>query len=176
MEEKQYLKLGLLPWMPKNIKALKEQGFWTTQESIDEAFQKAIWMTIERWQQLADIRNAEIWASEEWKQEKAQSMRNLEIHVRDIKDAKRSGRDVFEGDWVMLDHIVHMYMTYQEFIDYNLEHWTDWKVGESKGNLYGYTEERLKQYYPKERFNAEKMRPCTCKMCTPQWHGKTYYF
>ena len=42
MEEKQYLKLGLLPWMPKNIEALKEQGFWTTQESIDEAFQKAI--------------------------------------------------------------------------------------------------------------------------------------
>ena len=176
MKQKQYIKIGLLPWMPKNIEALKKQHFWTTQESIDEAFQKAIWKTIERWEQLASIRDAEMWASTEWKQEKANAMRNLEVHVRDIKDARQVGREAYEGDWVMIDHIIHMYMTYQEFIDYNLKHWTDWQVGESKGNFYGFTEKQLKAYYPEKRFNAEKMQPCTCKMCEPQWHGKTYYF
>jgi hypothetical protein len=182
MEEKQYLKLGLLPWMPKNIKALKEQGFWTTQESIDEAFQKAIWKTIERWEDLAKIRDAEMWGwkSEEWMEEKAHRMRDLEIDVRDIKEKSASGIDSLdprmEKHWVMIHHTKHMYMSYQEWIDFCMKHWTDFRVGERKGNFYGFTEERMKRYYPKERFDAEKMKPCTCKMCTPQWYGKTYYF
>jgi hypothetical protein len=176
---KAQITISLLPWMSKDVEVLQEQGFLTTQESIDDAFMDAVQDILKKYQTLTEIRQEvfDCRLFESWEEERASRMGDISIHVRDIKQRRLDGGELHDrrsdGDWAMLDHCKHMYMTYQEWIDYMMEHWTDWKVGESKGHLYGWTEEQMKRHWPKKRFDAAKMKPCTCSMCKD---GKSYCF
>ena len=170
--EKQYLKISLYPWMPKVIEELQEQGFLTTQEHIDDAFQTIVFDTLKKWQQLAEMRKelpSKYGHGETWEAQKQESLSNIPYHVQYVKENLQRGCDIYEtcvdSHLQVIECRKHTYMTYQEWIDYNMKHWVDWEYNGKKGIIYGYTEQQVKAWYPEDRFNYEKAKPCTCKMC-----------
>ena len=173
MKNKKQIQIGLTTHMIKTIERLQDQGFLTSQESIDYAFRDGIYDTLKKWERLADIRNEVpnpyYCENATWEQQRDEALSDVWIHVRNIKEDREKGVELYDSRithrFNKIEHTKHMYMTYQQWIDYHLEHWTDWKLNGKNGYFYGWTEEKLKEHFKENFFNAEKMHPCTCDYC-----------
>tara|TARA_R110002012_G_scaffold234397_1_gene408004 strand:+ start:98 stop:619 length:522 start_codon:yes stop_codon:yes gene_type:complete len=172
MRNNKHIQIGFTPTMIKTLERLQDQGFLTSQESIDDAFYESIYDTLKKWQHLADIRNEEPdpYLDSTWEQQRDAALSDVRIHVRYIKEYRENGVELYDSRithlFNVIEHTKHKYMTYQQWIDYHLEHWTDWKLNGKPGHFYGWTEEKLKaRGFPEAHFNAEKMHPCTCAGC-----------
>ena len=173
MRNNKHIQIGFTPTMIKTLERLQDQGFLTSQESIDYAFSDSILDTLKKWERLADIRNEVpdpyLSNNPTWEGQRDEALSDVGIHVRDIKYHRENGVELYDSRithlFNQIEHTKHKYMTYQQWIDYHLEHWTDWKLNGKNGYFYGWTEEQLKERYKEDYFNAEKMQPCTCKYC-----------
>ena len=126
MRNNKHIQIGFTPTMIKTLERLQDQGFLTSQESIDDAFYESIYDTLKKWQHLADIRNEEPdpYLDSTWEQQRDAALSDVRIHVRYIKEYRENGVELYDSRithlFNVIEHTKHKYMTYQQWIDYHL--------------------------------------------------------